>query len=339
MALEVNISKSQSEMDDQFVREYIDAIGAGGNFNEFLSDWGMSEEEVIDYLETNPQLLPEGFESHYEGDVGETDRDDRDDEGILPEGILPSEIIKDSPANVIDLSMPEDGKFAELTDEQIDNIQNFIPAARLGKVVKAGKSMFGDAMNKLFSSKALKTNQLTKGGKVGQRIEPGTISKNVAGTGLKPSVKQGTVDRYNKMADAVKKKRAIELGTTAAVATAIGLSGNRNKDGDFIEADDNIIYGHPELAEIEEDKIDLNTIAREDDSVGVEEPTGPDMVEAEERPGWKKNPGANWWSVNSKSDYWQTDDGAEEALDMYGEYPSWVKQPEVQELDWSSWFK
>jgi len=298
----------------------------------YQTEMEMSDEEMdklLEYLDKN------GLEATAEA-WGMTPEEVYD---IYPAMELLDSKENDESSKAIDLSMPEDGKFAELTDEQIDNIQNFIPAARLGKVVKAGKSMFGDAMNKLFSSKALKTNQLTKGGKVGQRIEPGTISKNVAGTGLKPSVKQGTVDRYNKMADAVKKKRAIELGTTAAVATAIGLSGNRNKDGDFIEADDNIIYGHPELAEIEEDKIDLNTIAREDDSVGVEEPTGPDMVEAEERPGWQKNPGANWWSVNSKSDYWQTDDGAEEAFELYGEYPSWVKQPEVQELDWSSWFK
>ena len=365
MALEVNISKSQDEMDEQFINEYA-AAHKSGDFKSFAEDWGMSEEDAHSYASDFPVL-----EELYE-------------EEIVSEGI--------------DLSMPEDGKFAELTDEQIDNIQNFIPAARLGKVVKAGKSMFGDAMNKLFSSKALKTNQLTKGGKVGQRIEPGTISKNVAGTGLKPSVKQGTVDRYNKMADAVKTKRAVELGTAGTAATLIGLSGgddgeivtghppvndpyekpktqsrnlkgNRDEEGNlkdairFTHANGSYAFAEPgsdladelmaeeyfagDIAGQNAGKSQSNTgsdwaNAEIDDEIGVEEPEGDDMPEYKDNVpetmgnqfGYHKREGQNFWTVNNDDPYWDTH--------VMGTGDAWSDadaKEEVQELDWSGWFK
>jgi hypothetical protein len=312
----------RDEMDDQFVREYMAAVGPGGDFEGFLVDWDMSEEDVIDYLESNPQILPEGYEPHYEGDVGETDGDDRDSGEGSP-GWEPEEV-----GNPLFGS----GDSANLTDEQKDEIANnmmgILPAGRVAGVVKKGTSMFSDAMNKLFASKNLKANQLANRGSTGEVVKG--ASRTLKDSNLRPSIPNKTADRYKSMADALKKKRATQVGTTAAAATAIGLSGNRNKDGDFIEAasdTQDMMEQDWEMEQEDTPKIDLNKIAREDDSVGVEEPTGPDMVEAEERPGWKKNPGANWWSVNIESPYWQTDEGAEEAKEIYGEYPSWVKQP------------
>ena len=338
------------EMDDQFVREYMAAVGPGGDFEGFLVDWDMSEEDVIDYLESNPQILPEGYEPHYEGDVGETDGDDRDSGEGSP-GWEPEEV-----GNPLFGS----GDSANLTDEQKDEIANnmmgILPAGRVAGVVKKGTSMFSDAMNKLFASKNLKANQLANRGSTGEVVKG--ASRKLKDSNLRPSITNKTADRYKSMSDRVKTKRAAEAATVAGAGTAMYLAGDMT--------DDEIVTGHPPVNDPYEKpktqtrnlkgnrdadgtlisrlgehniKVDLDNIAREDDSVGVEEPTGPDMVEAEERPGWKKNPGANWWSVNSKSDYWQTDDGAEEAFELYGEYPSWVKQPEVQELDWSSWFK
>ena len=331
------------EMDDQFVREYMAAVGPGGDFDEFLDGWGMSEEEVIYYLESNPQILPEGYEPHYEGDVGETDGDDRDSGEGSP-GWEPEEV-----GNPLFGS----GDSANLTDEQKDEIANnmmgILPAGRVAGVVKKGTSMFSDAMNKLFASKNLKANQLANRGSTGEVVKG--ASRTLKDSNLRPSIPNKTADRYNSMSDRVKNQNAFGVGYTGLAA---GLVANRLLQDDTDDGE--IVTGHPPVnnpyekpktqtrnlkgnRDEEGSLIDLNKIAREDDSVGVEEPTGPDMVEAEERPGWQKNPGANWWSVNSKSDYWQTDDGAEEAFELYGEYPSWVKQPEVQELDWSSWFK
>jgi len=226
-------------------------------------------------------------------------------------------------------------------------------AAVIGAVATKKPGML---TNKLFAGKKLKANQLKNRGAEGPVVQG--ASRTLKESNLRPSIKNKTADRYKSMSDRVKTKRAAEAATVAGAGTAMYLAGDMT--------DDEIVTGHPPLTDPYEKpktqgrdlkgnrneqgdfisrlgehniKVDLNKIARGDDEVGVDEPTGPDMVEAEERPGWKKNPGANWWSVNSKSDYWQTDDGAEEAFELYGEYPSWVKQPEVQELDWSSWFK
>ena len=138
----------------------------------------------------------------------------------------------------IDLSMPEDGLKYDL-DTEIDPAIAGMLGGR-GQALRKGTSWLG---NKIFASPALKANQLAKGGKVSQRIEPGTISKNVAGTGLKPSVKKAVVDKYNTMAGNVVKKRAGEAATVAGAGTAMYLAGDTPDDGE-------IVYGNPELAEI-----------------------------------------------------------------------------------------
>ena len=49
------------------------------------------------------------------------------------------------------------------------------------------------------------------------------------------------------------------------------------------------------------------------------------------KPGYKLAKGGGFWSVDTKSPYWQTDEGAEEALQLYGRYPAWVKKPEEED--------
>ena len=241
----------------------------------------------------------------------------------------------------IDLSMPEDGLKYDL-DTEIDPAIAGMLGGR-GQALRKGASWLG---NKIFASPALKANQLAKGGKVSQRIEPGTISKNVAGTGLKPSVKKAVVDKYNTMAGNVAKKRAGEAATVAGAGTAMYLAGDTPDDGE-------IVTGHPPVNNpYEEPKvqsrdlkgnrdkdgslIDLNKIARADRDVGVEEPTGPDMPETMGNQfGYHKQEGQNFWTVNNDDPYWDTH--------VMGTGDAWsdadVKK-EVKELniDWSNWF-
>jgi len=49
-------------------------------------------------------------------------------------------------------------------------------------------------------------------------------------------------------------------------------------------------------------------------------------AEPEERPGWKKEDGANFWTINSESPHWKTEEGGMEAEKLWGSRPSWVKQ-------------
>ena len=46
-----------------------------------------------------------------------------------------------------------------------------------------------------------------------------------------------------------------------------------------------------------------------------------------EKPGWETEEGSNTWSINEKDDYWKTQEGFDEAMDLYGEKPSWLKEP------------
>jgi hypothetical protein len=46
----------------------------------------------------------------------------------------------------------------------------------------------------------------------------------------------------------------------------------------------------------------------------------------DEKPGWKKNKGSNFWNVDSKSPYWQTEEGYQEAMKVWGKKPGWIKR-------------
>ena len=49
-----------------------------------------------------------------------------------------------------------------------------------------------------------------------------------------------------------------------------------------------------------------------------------------EKPGFVMAEGTNWWSVDEKDDYWQTKEGHKEAMKLYGQKPSWVKEPSLE---------
>jgi hypothetical protein len=49
-----------------------------------------------------------------------------------------------------------------------------------------------------------------------------------------------------------------------------------------------------------------------------------------EKPGFVMAEGTNWWSVDEKDDYWQTKEGHKEAINLYGQKPSWVKESTLE---------
>ena len=55
-----------------------------------------------------------------------------------------------------------------------------------------------------------------------------------------------------------------------------------------------------------------------------------------EKPGWIMAEGTNWWSVNEKDPYWQTKQGHDEAVALYGFKPGWVSSPVEQENTFAS---
>jgi hypothetical protein len=49
-----------------------------------------------------------------------------------------------------------------------------------------------------------------------------------------------------------------------------------------------------------------------------------------EKPGFVMAEGTNWWSVDEKDPYWQTKEGHKEAMKLYGQKPSWVKESTLE---------
>ena len=50
-------------------------------------------------------------------------------------------------------------------------------------------------------------------------------------------------------------------------------------------------------------------------------------VAPSEKPGWMMADGTNFWSVNTDDPYWDTEEGYQEALALYGESPAWSTRP------------
>lgn len=50
-------------------------------------------------------------------------------------------------------------------------------------------------------------------------------------------------------------------------------------------------------------------------------------LKSSEKPGWTMAKGTNFWSVNTDDPYWDTDEGYDEAIALYGESPGWSTKP------------
>ena len=52
-----------------------------------------------------------------------------------------------------------------------------------------------------------------------------------------------------------------------------------------------------------------------------------------EKPGYMMAEGTNWWSVNTDDPYWDTEEGYQEAINLYGESPAWSTRPMEKQND------
>ena len=150
--------------------------------------------------------------------------------------------------------------------------------------------------------------------------------------------------------------RLIEQANAQAAATAQGLRGQRDEDGNLIPALDEQMAGftgNVPTEEMIEDEIpvipatvlasqvetdeDVETDERPDVESdkrrfgGIDREEGrAESVESEargEKAGWEMAEGGNTWSINEKDDYWKTEEGFDEAMNLYGQKPSWLKEP------------
>ena len=296
MALEATINKSTEEMDTQFNQELELVLTGKYPLDDFLDDWGMSFEELVN-----------------------------DDSIGYPqeESLMRLKGIEGTHQSMNEDFVPDYTKTAEYEGVDTDEVKlgsldiNPALAGMLGgkgQALKQGLSKLG---NKVFASKALKTNQQAKRGVEGPVVTG--ASRTLKDSNLRPSIKNKTADKYKAMTSRVKQKNAtnVAAGTVGAaiVGGAInrGLKGNRNAQGDFTVFD--------------EDRLDP--------------PTGPDMPEevtpeaSENQFGYHKREGQNFWTVDNDDSYWDTHDI--EGSSAFEEAP--LKQKPTQELDWDFWFK
>ena len=324
-----------------------------GEISDILRD------EIIDFLENNDlKATSEEF--------GISEADLIDDYEINDMIEYYKEQRGDAPTEGVDQSLNEDfvpdytatAKYEgpgrdEVTIDTSGNIDPMLigmAGGGKGGMFKEGAKKLA---NKVLASKSLKANQKANRGVEGPVVKG--ASRTLKDSNLRPSVANKTADRYKSMSDKVTKDRAVKAGTTAAVATGIGLMGNRNKDGDFEKVD----LGRPEIYS-EETGFDneannramikqmndpdgfLQRQMRKKSTSGKTEQFGQEdgrIVKEEPETmgnqyGYHKREGQNFWTVNNDDPYWDTHE--------MGTGDAWsdadLKKAPAKELDWSSWF-
>lgn len=135
------------------------------------------------------------------------------------------------------------------------------------------------------------------------------------------TVKLGLTDKALKQAIA---------GVGTGLVTGLGLMGSRGEDGSLqTEPPTDTVYP----GENKEAMIIDKQIAEPPKE--IKSPPTPEKEKEvkEEKPGWQQNPGDNWWNVNTESPYWQTQEGAKEAFELYGKKPAWAASVDKEEFD------
>ena len=59
-------------------------------------------------------------------------------------------------------------------------------------------------------------------------------------------------------------------------------------------------------------------------------------VAPSEKPGWMMADGTNFWNVNTDDPYWDTEEGYQEALALYGKSPAWSTRPIEKENNFAT---
>ena len=121
--------------------------------------------------------------------------------------------------------------------------------------------------------------------------------------------------------------------------SGMDLTGQNKKNKEEVlkkpvdKKDDTKIQGELPPEEIDDIDKDERTDAESDKMRhgGVDAEEGRNKPEESnargEKAGWSMAEGSNMWSVNEKDAYWKTQEGFDEAMDLYGKKPAWVKEP------------
>lgn len=314
MALEVNVGKSTQEMEQQFIDEFMDAY-QNDDMATFAENWGMTVEEAMeaakDYYPLQEMMEPKIPEISMEGINPEWES-----EGITSEMIPGESAVGDAITWLAEKAgVPPEAAL----------LMAGVTGKDPKKVKKGAEGLFTPKMTKkgLPDKRGSKSGEVVEGTKGGSGVPVGDVKK-----GGFPSTKQTGVTTTGKGKQAKlgltdKNKREAIAGTATGIGavTALNLLGDRDEDGSLKVA------ALPK-EEPKKEKVDLNKIAREDRSVGEENPWEGNQL------GYHKRPGQNFWTVDDTDPYWDTHE--------MGTGSPWEEaEPKqvVQEFDFSKWFK
>jgi len=277
MALEKIISKSTEELNS--------VLGGDYPLDSFLSDWDMTFEELLDddsigYPQEESLMKLRGIEGTHQS---KQETPDYQQQFAATE----EDVAEMSLAELISQGSDVAGNFivAKLEEMGIPPEAALLMAGVLGKspkkMAKGAKGMLkGDkgSKNQVNPDKKFDSDKGTK-----HKINP---DKPTGAKEVKPTMTTG---------------RKAELVSAGGLTTALGLMGDRDKDGNL-----KVATPEPDYDVFDEEALDP--------------PTGPDMPEEvkEERPGWHKREGQNFWTVNNDSPYWDTEEGKAEAVEVWG---------------------
>ncbi len=115
-----------------------------------------------------------------------------------------------------------------------------------------------------------------------------------------------------------------------------GQNEKEDEDGSIVDA----IVTDPENSKthvMPDGEVMLDEDMRTDEESGKMRHGGVDAEEGRNKPeesnargekaGWSMEEGSCMWSVDEKDPYWKTQEGFDEAMDLYGKKPAWVKEP------------
>tara|TARA_R110001606_G_scaffold21221_1_gene75012 strand:- start:781 stop:1371 length:591 start_codon:yes stop_codon:yes gene_type:complete len=85
-----------------------------------------------------------------------------------------------------------------------------------------------------------------------------------------------------------------------------------------------------ELA-VERDVVSQGMLQVQRDTGGRNKAVNIESIKTSEKPGYMLAEGGGYWSVNTDDPYWDTEEGYQEAIDLYGESPAWSSRPMEQE--------
>jgi len=155
------------------------------------------------------------------------------------------------------------------------------------------------------------------------------------------------------MADADMESANLQERNTADAVAAYeadkrNLTGNRNSDGDFVQAPDEGLEVPVEISAEDLDAQSFDKDKNTDAQSAKMKRTSNDPVEmigdlemdggraaaeevepSERTMGFKADEGGNM-SVDETDDFWKTEEGYGKAMEMYGSKPAWVKEPTME---------